>query len=226
MKNAIIIYVVTQLITNAYGLAVIESARPFVEKKLIDQGYQKNKNSLYRFNNTFSNVLKGFIPFYYLVKALSIIKNKGDVSKQVQEQINKKNFVLKEEEIKPIINEVPVITETKNENLINNLKIEFEKPEKYTARKNNLSLFDTYETPIEYITRDDTKEDALELSPFVNKDEVIKEVVVKEEVTNKDIAKAICDLDLYELTSLKEKIISLENIKKKEKSLKLEKEVA
>ena len=225
MKNIILIYIIVQLVTTAYGLAVIESARPFVEKKLIDEGYQKNKNSMYIFNNTFSNILKAFIPGYYLVKALKIIRSKGNISKQVLEQINNKNFVLPKEE-KIIESDVQVIKDTKKEDLVNNLKIEFEKPEKYTARKNDINYYDTYETPIQYITVEDTKEESLELSPFIDNSKEIQEVYVKEEVTNRDIAKAICDLNLYELKSLKEKIVSLENIKKKEKSLKLEKDVA
>ena len=67
MKTAILVYVITQLVTTAYGLAVIESVKPFVEKQLRDIGYHRNKNSLYNFNNTFTNILKGFIPFYYLI---------------------------------------------------------------------------------------------------------------------------------------------------------------
>ena len=227
MKNVFILYVITQLVTTAYGLAVIESTRPFVESKLIDQGYHKNKNSLYRFNNTASNILKGFIPFYYLIKSLKITMRKGDVSNEVMEQIKSKNYVLDEEEIEEEIeSNTKVIEEVKEDDLIKNMNIDFEKPEKYTARKNNISLLDTYETPIEYEEKQASKEDALELSPFVNNEKVVEQVLVKEEVTNKDIAKAICDLDLNELVSLREKIAQLEEIKKNNKELKLEKDVA
>lgn len=227
MKNVFILYVITQLVTTAYGLAVIESTRPFVESKLIDQGYHKNKNSLYRFNNTASNILKGFIPFYYLIKSLKITMRKGDVSNEVMEQIKSKNYVLDEEEIEEEIpTDVKVIEDIKEDDLVNSMNIAFEKPEKYTARKNNISLLDTYETPIEYEEKQASKEDDLELSPFVNNEKVVEQVLVKEEVTNKDIAKAICDLDLHELVSLREKIAELEEIKKNNKELKLEKDVA
>ena len=52
----------------------------------------------------------------------------------------------------------------------------------------------------------------------------IKEVVVKDDVTNKDIAKAICNLSIDELKSLKDKIETLELIKITKKELKLEKD--
>ena len=225
MKTFVIIYIISQLVTTAFGLAVIESSRPFVESKLRDKGYQKNKNSLYNFNNTTSNILKGFIPFYYLIKALRITFNKGDVSKEVIDEIESKNYVPVEEE-KTITADVQVIENNNTDDLVNNIDIVFEKPEKYTARKNDFDLLETYETPIEYITRDSTTEDKLEVSPFINSEKVVEQVVVKSDVTNKDIAKAITDLNLYELSLLKEKITSLENIKKKNKGLKLEKDVA
>ena len=44
MQKVIIIYAIVQLMSTAYGLAVIESIRPMVEKKLKDQGYIQNKN--------------------------------------------------------------------------------------------------------------------------------------------------------------------------------------
>lgn len=225
MKNIVIIYAITQLITTAYGLAVIESTKPFVDAKLREQGYHKNKNSLYKFNNTTSDILKGFIPFYYLIKALKISMRKGDISKEVQDQIDNKNYITEEDEYKMNTADVQVIEEVKTDDLVNNMKIAFEKPEKYTARKNDISLYDTYETPIEYMTRESNESDNLELTPFVNQDKVVEQVVVKDEVTSKDIAKAISELDTYELTLLRERIEALEKMNKN-KELKLEKEVA
>lgn len=224
MKNAFIIYVISQLITTAYGLAVIESAKPFIDKELIDNGYHKNKNSLYKFNNTFSDILKGFIPFYYFIKALKITLRKGNVSKEVEEAIKDKRYITDEDEI--VKADIQIIEDVNKNELENNKNISFEKQEKYVARKNDFSLLDTYETPIEYISRNSTDDDKLELSPFINNDKVVEQVFVKDEVTNKDIAKAICDLDEDELESLISKIESLKNIKKNEKKLKLEKDVA
>ena len=57
MKNIMLVYIVTQLLSTAYGIAVIESVKPVIEKSLEDKGYVlRNKNSLYRFNNKISNV--------------------------------------------------------------------------------------------------------------------------------------------------------------------------
>lgn len=223
MKTAILVYVITQLVTTAYGLAVIESVKPFVEKQLRDIGYHRNKNSLYNFNNTFTNILKGFIPFYYFAKAIKVVRNKNTIiDDTVQEEIDKGSYVMKDEEVKE---EVKVV-EDPTPNIVNNINVAFEKPEVYKARKNDMSLYDTYETPIEYIERQSTPTDKLEISPFVSEEKVVEHVVVKDNVTSKDIAKAICDLSDDELYLLAEKIKKLEQLKRENKSLKLEKDVA
>ena len=44
MENVIIAFIVAQLLSTAYGLAVIGSVKPIIEKKIKDQGYVlKNK---------------------------------------------------------------------------------------------------------------------------------------------------------------------------------------
>ena len=49
MENLILAFIIAQLISTAYGLAVIGSVRPIIEKKLKDEGYVlKNKNSMYK----------------------------------------------------------------------------------------------------------------------------------------------------------------------------------
>ena len=68
MKEFILGYIIVQLFSTAFGLAVIESVRPLVIQTLEREGYIKNKNSLYNFSYTLINILKGFIPFYYLLK--------------------------------------------------------------------------------------------------------------------------------------------------------------
>lgn len=220
MDKIFIIYLIAQLITTAFGIAVIESVRPLVEKKLHDKGYiQKRRNSLYYFNDKIMNVLMGFIPFYYFIKALSIINNKNVVDDKVNEEIKKGNYIEKV----PQKVETSLFEEAHNPELSVAAKPElmFEKPEKYTARKNDIKLYDTYETPIEYITRETKQENDLEITPFSNDDKVVEHVVVKDEVSKEDIAKAITELDVYELELLKSKISDLVDIKKDDLLLKI-----
>lgn len=222
MQNALIIYAIIQLITTAYGLAVIESIRPMVEEKLRDQGYIKNKNSLYTFSNTLMDIAKGFIPCYYLVKAIRIISDKSSVDKRVNEQIKKKNY----------INENDLENEIEEEDTTDSIykgkyDLAFEKPEKYTARKNDISIYDTYETPIDYIERvSNQQEDDLSITPFESDTKVIEHVVVKDEVTNADIAHKISQLTPAQLDRLGGSIVRLAEYKR-QKALKLkQKEVA
>ena len=220
MEKVFIVYAIAQLISTAYGLAVIESIRPIVEKKLRDQGYIKNKNSLYNFNYTLKNIGRGFIPFYYMVKAINIINDKDSVNKKVNEEIRSGHYV----------NENDLNMDIVEEDLTDSIykdpyDFAFEKPEKYTARKNDIEIYDTYETPQDYIERVSTKEDELSLTPFECDGKVVEHVVVKSDVTKKDIAKALTELSVNELETLRSKIAELEEIKKGKK-LKLEKEVA
>ena len=225
MQRVLIVYAIVQLMTTAYGLAVIESIRPMVEEKLRDKGYIKNKNSLYTFSSTISNVAKGFIPCYYLGKAISILSDKGSVDKRVNEEIKSGHYI-SEEELSTLNAQSE---EEKNTDSIYKSPYDyaFEKPEKYTARKNDISLYDTYETPVDYIERVSKKEDDLELTPFQGGDKVVEHVVVKEEVTKSDIAKALSELSPNELEVLRNKITELARVKReKEFRLKLEKDVA
>ena len=221
MDNIIIIYVIAQLLTTAFGIAVIESVRPLVEKKLHDKGYiQKRNNSLYEFNDKIVNVLLGFIPFYYFIKALSIINNKDIVDTKVEEEIRKGNYILYSDKVaqdEEILNSAydPKLSVAKKPELL------FEKPEKYTARRNDLSLYDTYETPVEYITREVENENDLEITTFSDVSKETVEVHDDNKVSKSDIAKAITELDVNELELLKNKISTLADIKKEELSLKL-----
>ncbi len=234
MQKAIIIYVIIQLVSTAYGLAVIESIRPIVEKKLREQGYKKNRNSLYNFNNTMINVAKSLIPFYYLTKAINIISDKSSVDKKVNEEIKSGNYIIENEYNNDIdtkkneeVEEVEIVGEEVDSIYKSKDDLMFEKPEKYTAKKNDISLYDTYETPIDYIERVSKKEDELELTPFVSSNKVVEHVVVKEEVSKADIAKALSELSVNELDLLKNKIDELAQLKReKDFKLKLEKEVA
>ena len=220
MDKVIIVLIIIQLITTAFGIAVIESVRPLVEKKLHDRGYVlKRRNSLYYFNDELVNVAKGFIP--YFAKALSIINNKEIVDKKVEEEIRNGNYVERNVEIKKPEESLFDLAHNPELSVPPKRELLFEKPEKYTARKNDISLYDTYETPVEYITRESEIVDDLELTPFNNNKEEIQNVVVKEDVNKSDIAKAISELDVYELELLKDKIGSLVDIKKDDVLMKI-----
>ena len=227
MSKVIIVYAIIQLLTTAFGLSVIESVKPVVKTKLASDGYVvKSKNSLYEFNDKISKVLMGFIPGYYFIKALSLIGDKKVVDKQAKAEIENGNYIRESE-----VPEVQVIDEELKSDIKLNpeTSIIFEKPEKYKAKKNDVSLYNTYETPIEYITREISKEEEKDfnISPFDSADKVVQHVVVKSEVTNADISRAISNLSVEELDDLANKIVSLADYKKRKKDeYKLEKEVA
>ena len=227
MDNVIVIYVIVQLLTTAFGLAVIGSVKDLVYDKLHSEGYvRRNRNSLYNFSEGITNTLKGFIPFYYFTKSLSLIGNKKAVDIKYADEINSGNYV-KRNEIK---NDILVIEDKDKEK--DNIKINseseiiFEKPEKYKARKTDYSVYNTYETPIEYITREANYDNKLEITPYNDNEKTVEHVLVKDEVNKSDIAKAISELSSEELEQLKEKLTILSEIKKKNVELKLEKDVA
>ena len=88
MLKVLIAYIIIQLLTTAYGVSVIETVRPLVEKKLYDDGYViKNTYSMYKFNSKLNKILKGFIPFYYAYKAINLIKDGNPVEKAYNKQV-------------------------------------------------------------------------------------------------------------------------------------------
>ena len=88
MTDILLIYAVMQLMSTAFGLAVIGAVRSSIEEKLQDKGYVlKNRNSLYKFNEKLGNFLKGFIPFYYAIKAVSLVQGKNPINRAVEEEI-------------------------------------------------------------------------------------------------------------------------------------------
>lgn len=219
MGNVVIAFIVAQLISTAYGLAVIGSVEPIIEQKLRDQGYVlKNKNSMYKFNEGLGKFFRGFIPFYYAVKAISLVQGKNPIDRAVKKEIENGDYITKEE--REAIKEREEFL--KNASLSKPIEpqIIFEKPEKYVARKNDYTLYNRYETPIEYITRETTEEEALEITPYIAK-ESEKNIYNVKDVTTGDIAKAISELDVYELEALSKKIESLAEVKKKNLTLRL-----
>lgn len=219
MENVILVFIIAQLISTAYGLAVIGSVRPIIEKKLKDEGYVlKNKNSMYKFNENLGKFFKGFIPFYYAIKAISLVQGKDPINEAARKEIENGEYITEEEREAQRQKEEFLKTASLAKPI--EPEIVFEKPEKYTARKNDYTLYDTYETPVEYITRETTKEDSLEITPYADGKYIVPEVK-ETEISKSDIAKAIAELDSYELYALGEKVEALADLKQKNKTLRL-----
>lgn len=219
METVIIALIVAQLISTAYGLAVIGSVKPIIEEKLKDQGYVlKNKNSMYKFNEGLGNFFKGFIPFYYALKAISLVQGRDPINRAVRNEIENGEYITREEQ--KALREKEEFLKTASLSKPIEPQIIFEKPERYVARKNDYTLYDSYETPIEYITREASNDEVLDITPYVAK-ESEKPKYIEKEVSKSDIAKAIAELDAFELESLGEKIESLAEVKKRNRTLRL-----
>ena len=219
MENVILAFIIAQLISTAYGLSVIGSVKPVIENKLKNEGYVlKNKNSMYKFNEGLGNFFRGFIPFYYAIKAISLVQGKDPIDRAVKKEIEDGEYITREE--KEAIRQREEFMRTASLSKPIEPQIIFEKPEKYVARKNDYTLYDTYETPIEYITHETTNEDKLNITPYIGAEKE-KQTFVEKEVTKSDIAKAISDLDAYELQMLGEKVEALAEIKQRNKTLRL-----
>ena len=215
MSTLFLTYIVTQLLTTAFGLAVIDRVQTVIKTRLKEQGYVlKNKNSLYDFNDKLIAFAKGFIPFYYAIKAINLTSGKNAIEAEVEKVISSGKYININQEEKEEIKEDLSIAKLDNE-------IIFEKPEKYTARKNDYTLYDTYVTPIEYVTRESSPEDKLSLTPFLDENKIVEHVMVKESVTKTDIAKAIGELSIEELEALNKTIITLTEVKRNNKLLAL-----
>ncbi len=228
------IYVVCQLISTAYGVTVINSARkiPALKKRLKQAGYtQRDKNSLYKFNDWLKYFFKGFIPFYYAYKAMQLVNSVDPVGELMQEEINNGNYISSADE---------AIFKDEEEKASMSLAYDpnvfkYEEVGPYKARKLDINeIYDEDETPIEYITREFEKDPSNKITPFVQttnyevdsfkevdeepKKYTIPEVVTIEDkkpsVSNSDIAEAISHLSEYELQELGNKILKLAENKK------------
>ena len=207
------IYVVIQLVSTAYGITVINSARriPALRKRLRDAGYtERDKNSLYRFNEWFKYFLKGFIPFYYAYKALTLVNSNDPVGMLMRDEIESGNYISKEDE---------EIFKNEEEQAASSLAYDpnifkYEEVKPYKARKLDINeIYDEDETPIEYITREFEKDPNNKITPFVAEkstdendgvdyiEKVPEVIVVKEpeenKVTSSDIAKALSELSPF-----------------------------
>ncbi len=215
MGKVILIYLIIQLVTTAFGLSVIETIRPIVNKKLIDDGYVlMNKNSMYKFNENLVNFLKGLIPCYYLFKALNMVKGQDAVEREAINQIRKGNYVTMEEYLNPT---VEVNAEDQNVSRIVKQPEPFTK-EKYTARKNNLySLEDTDVKAVKYKETRSNSDDSFEITPFSSK--YIKPP--KFELSMQDVFNAVREFSPEVLYKLSEKFNELAEVKRGHPVLKL-----
>lgn len=222
MGNILLIYVVVQLITTAYGVSVIETVKPIVNRKLLDDGYVlKNKNSMYKFNDKIENILKGFIPFYYAFKAFELVKNGDPVEKAYNKEIEEGNYITRDEEEEQRAR-LELAKSFSHVKVNSNPSIMFEKPERYVARRNDYDLLSTREEDVKYdVIKSENEEDA-SITPFRK---VVKPepVVTITQASKKDVVKAIMNLNSDELDLLEQRIRELSaSKKKKQKSLVLD----
>ena len=216
MIKLILIYLIIQLLSTLYGVSVIKSVKPIVNKKLDDDGYiLKNKNSMYKFNEKLEKILKGFIPFYYATKAINLIKDGNAVEKQYNKEIEDGNYITRNEYEEELAR-FELAKNLVHVKVNNEPSIMFEKPEKYVARKNDYNLLETNEEEVVYNEIKETREENLSITPFKP---IKTEIALDKEIDKKEVVKAIMDLDSDELDLLEQRIRELSNIKRKNKSL-------
>lgn len=214
MGTIFLIYIVAQLMTTAFGLAVIDKVQTTINARLHEKGYVlKNKNSLYNFNDGLIAFAKGFIPFYYLKKALDLTSGENAIEKEVERVISSGKYMNINQEEEKVEEYIPQVTFQED--------IQFEKPERYQARRNDLTLYDTYVTPIEYVTKEEKDQTKLSLTPFTGDNKVVEQVMVTSPVSKNDIARAIGELSVEELEALSNTITTLTQIKRKNRQLSL-----
>lgn len=214
MGTIFLIYIVAQLMTTAFGLAVIDKVQTTINARLHEKGYVlKNKNSLYNFNDGLIAFAKGFIPFYYLKKALDLTSGENAIEKEVERVISSGKYMNINQEEEKVEEYIPQVTLQED--------IQFEKPERYQARRNDLTLYDTYVTPIEYVTKEENDQTKLSLTPFTGDNKVVEQVMVTSPVSKNDIARAIGELSVEELEALSNTITTLTQIKRKNRQLSL-----
>lgn len=192
MDNVIVLGLAVHALTTAFGLIVLDVCNGIIDEKIEQKGYVlRNKNSLYTFNEKLGNFLKGLIPFYYLTKSLLLVGRKKEMDRVVDERILSGKY--------RNVNEKIDMFEPENDITVAPApKVEFEKPEKYKASKMDYSIYNTYETPVEYIIREMSNEEEMDLTPF---DTHYVENNQKE-ITNNDITRKLMSLNNEELENL------------------------
>lgn len=230
-QDIILTIIAVHSITLAMGLFWIYSTQSRVNEEILKRNYKlAEKNSLYNFNEKITNFLKALIPFYYFIQGLNIIKDSGDYKATVDKAIASGKYEPIDFEYRKKEPEVKVT--------VPEPKVEFElTKEKFKARKNDSSLYDPTETPIEYSERI-MAEEQIKMAPFIDK-AIVKNVYdniennEKETITSEfknispqDLATHISKLNKNELIALSEVIEQLLAIKGKNYIRTLEKDVA
>ena len=218
MGKVILVYAIIQLITTAFGLSVIETIRPIVNKKLLKDGYVlKNKNSMYKFNEDLTNFAMGLIPCYYLIKAMNMVRGSDAIEREAARQVKIGNYVTMEEYLYPV---VEINKEDKNVAKIIHEVEPFEKEYKHVARKNTYSFLESNGEKVKYSETYQNEQKEL-ITPYAERtvDTIIKEVAAKP--TIKDILNAIYGLNPEDIDKLIDLLYQYSEKKKGHPVLKL-----
>lgn len=218
MGKVILVYAIIQLITTAFGLSVIETIRPIVNKKLLKDGYVlKNKNSMYKFNEDLTNFAMGLIPCYYLIKAMNMVRGSDAIEREAARQVKIGNYVTMEEYLYPV---VEINKEDKNVAKIVHEVEPFEKEYKHFARKNTYSFLESNGEKVKYSETYQNEQKEL-ITPYAERtvDTIIKEVAAKP--TIKDILNAIYGLNPEDIDKLIDLLYQYSEKKKGHPVLKL-----
>lgn len=220
--DVLLVYAVTQLLSTAYGLTVIGALRPIIEDKLKNKGYiEREKNSLYKFNDKLNAILLGLVPFYYGYKGLKLVQ--GKIDRAVDEEIISGDWITQDEQRK--IFEKTELEKQDESLFVPQARVEFEKTEVYKARRTDNSLYNIYETPEEFASREMSEEESLQITPFTLTGDI--KANDKKEVSYKEVASFISELredQLADLNALIERVI--ENERSKNYQRVLEKDIA
>lgn len=259
MKEFLFVYLITMLLSNGFGISVINSALPKIKEKIAKKGYNvEKKNFIPALNDVCIKALLAFIPFYYLFKAISLIQGDVALEKAAQEEIESGKYTkIVDIEAEEIISDTSIEEDVVLDNsrinedfVVENLNSRYSyweeaAPEKYVARKNDISIFNNDETPIDFISRVSTNDDVLNISKYValekedlSKDTIFKdalpeEKIVKDEIKKEDIVRLITKIDPKVLDTIIKDSTSLDSLReqleyesKRNNVLTLEKEVA
>ncbi len=213
ITNVLLIYGVTTLLTDAYGLTVLATVDRFVKEELKNRKYElRNKGSLYNFNEKLGKFTLGFVPFYYTLKALKTIDQKDVISRQADEKIANGEYFTHDENI-------AFYEEEENNRqksvIVKEPEVVFEK---YKARSNTDSAI---YYPVEEPIFDEKVSDELEITPFKSQENIKHNESNKEE----DIIQKIYSMDPERLEQFGKRVIDLAQVKNK-KLVKEYKEVA
>lgn len=209
MKNVVLVFVIAHLLSTAYGISVIETVKPLVKKKLVDEGYiLRKKSSMYKFNEGLTNFLKGFIPFYYAIKAFKLTNNNDPVYTASVEELYNRNYITRDE-VEEEKARRELVKSVGKPSMVVEPALGFNKSERYFARRTDLILSRDYKDKVEYDIKHD---DNLSITPFDSSVvQIIKEV--PKEPDKKDIVKAIMNLEPAELEMLDQSVRELIAVK-------------